>query len=117
MNVSHAIAVFRGHREPRLRLIQHRHWWFALSGTVILLSLVGLFVRHLNLSIDFEGGSQITYEDRADVSVGDVSDLLSGAPYNLSDSEVLAGLAEADIEILSPPAGVTDGRRVSVGGL
>jgi preprotein translocase subunit SecF len=88
MNVSHAIAVFRGHREPRLRLIQHRHWWFALSGTVILLSLVGLFVRHLNLSIDFEGGSQITYEDRADVSVGDVSDLLSGAPYNLNDSEV-----------------------------
>jgi len=35
---------------------------------------------------------------------------------NLSDSEVLAGLAESEVVILSPPAGVTDGRRVSVGG-
>ena len=35
---------------------------------------------------------------------------------NLSDAEVLAGLAESEAVILSPPAGVTDGRRVSVGG-
>jgi multidrug efflux pump subunit AcrA (membrane-fusion protein) len=35
---------------------------------------------------------------------------------NLSESEVLAGLTESDVVILSPPAGVTDGRRVSVGG-
>jgi RND family efflux transporter MFP subunit len=34
----------------------------------------------------------------------------------LSDSEVLAGLTESEVVILSPPAGVTDGRRVSVGG-
>ena len=35
---------------------------------------------------------------------------------HLSGSEVLAGLTESDVVILSPPAGVTDGRRVSVGG-
>ena len=35
---------------------------------------------------------------------------------NLSEFEVLAGLTESDVVILSPPAGVTDGRRVSVGG-
>ncbi len=35
---------------------------------------------------------------------------------NLSESEVLAGLSESEVVILSPPAGVTDGRRVSVGG-
>jgi multidrug efflux pump subunit AcrA (membrane-fusion protein) len=34
----------------------------------------------------------------------------------LSESEVLAGLTESEVVILSPPAGVTDGRRVSVGG-
>ena len=33
-----------------------------------------------------------------------------------NDAEVLAGLAESEVVILSPPAGVTDGRRVSVGG-
>jgi RND family efflux transporter MFP subunit len=35
---------------------------------------------------------------------------------NLSESEVLAGLTESEEVILSPPAGLTDGRRVSVGG-
>ena len=35
---------------------------------------------------------------------------------SLSESEVLAGLTEAETVILSPPAGVTDGSRVSVGG-
>jgi RND family efflux transporter MFP subunit len=35
---------------------------------------------------------------------------------SLSGSEVLAGLAESEMVVLSPPPGVTDGRRVSVGG-
>jgi len=35
---------------------------------------------------------------------------------NLSESEVVAGLTESELVILSPPAGLTDGRRVSVGG-
>jgi len=34
---------------------------------------------------------------------------------NLSESEVLAGLAESELVILSPPASLTDGRRVSLG--
>jgi hypothetical protein len=35
---------------------------------------------------------------------------------SLSESEVLAGLTESEVVILSPPAGITDGRRVNVGG-
>ena len=35
---------------------------------------------------------------------------------NVSESEVVAGLTESELVILSPPAGLTDGRRVSVGG-
>jgi preprotein translocase subunit SecF len=88
VSVREAISVFRGHREPQLRIIEHRRWWFALSGTVILLSLAGLLLRGLNLSIDFEGGSQITYEDRSGVSADQVRALLARAPYHLNDSEV-----------------------------
>jgi preprotein translocase subunit SecF len=88
VNAREAVAVFRGHREPHLRIIQHRRWWFALSGAVIVLSLIGLFVRGLNLSIDFEGGSQITYPDRSGVSAEDVRGLLAQPPYRLGDSEV-----------------------------
>jgi RND family efflux transporter MFP subunit len=35
---------------------------------------------------------------------------------NVSDSEVLAGLTESEMVIVSPAAGITDGRRVRVGG-
>ena len=35
---------------------------------------------------------------------------------NVDESEVLAGLSESELVILSPPAGVADGRRVSAGG-
>jgi RND family efflux transporter MFP subunit len=35
---------------------------------------------------------------------------------NLSETEVLAGLTESEVVILSPPPGLTDGRRVSEGG-
>lgn len=36
---------------------------------------------------------------------------------NLSENEVLAGLTKSEIVIVSPPAGVADGRRVRVGGV
>src|SRR5205823_1644157 len=35
---------------------------------------------------------------------------------NLSESEVLAGLTQSDVVILSPSAGIADGQRVRVGG-
>lgn len=35
---------------------------------------------------------------------------------NVSESEVLAGLTESELVILSPPPGLVDGRRVTVGG-
>jgi RND family efflux transporter MFP subunit len=35
---------------------------------------------------------------------------------NVSESEVVAGLTESELVIVSPPAGLTDGRRVSGGG-
>ncbi len=88
MNVREALSTFRGHRVPRFRIIQHRNWWFLLSGTVIALSILGLAVRGLNLSIDFKGGSQIVFEDRTGASVDEVRSILASPPYDLADSEV-----------------------------
>jgi preprotein translocase subunit SecF len=88
MNLGHAVATFRGHREPHFRIIEHRRWWFLLSGAVIALSIVGLAVRHLNLSIDFEGGSQLTYANNTGVSAEDVQVILQRPPWSLSGTEV-----------------------------
>ena len=88
MNLRHAVAAFRGQREPHFRIIEHRRWWFLLSGAVLALSIVGLAVRHLNLSIDFEGGSQLTYANNAGVSAEEVQAILERPPWNLSGTEV-----------------------------
>jgi len=81
-----AVGVFRGHRVPHLRIIEHRNWWFAISGILIVLSLVGLFVRGLNLSIDFKGGAQLQYPDNTGVSADEV--LATMAKYGRGDAEV-----------------------------
>jgi preprotein translocase subunit SecF len=66
-------------------------WWrraLIVSGLLVLLSVVSLFVRGLNLGIDFEGG--VSWEVLApDVSVGEAREALAGD-----------GLADAKIQIV-----------------
>ena len=57
------------------------------SGTLIVLSLIGLFWRGLNYSIDFEGGAQIAYPLQVqDVTVADIVDTM--AQFGRPDAEV-----------------------------
>jgi SecD/SecF fusion protein len=45
----------------RFDYIGKRRIWFGISGAVVLLSLAAIGIRGLNLGIDFEGGTQITF--------------------------------------------------------
>jgi SecD/SecF fusion protein len=49
-----------------------RNLWFAISGVVVLVSVVSLAVRGLNLGIDFKGGTQVTFATARPESVDDV---------------------------------------------
>src|ERR1700722_13810451 len=40
-------------------IIRHRNWFFALTGIIVLLSIVSLFLYGLHESIDFTGGTLI----------------------------------------------------------
>jgi preprotein translocase subunit SecF len=113
LNLHHAVATFRGHRVPHLRIVQNKRWWFALSGAVLLLSIGGMVFRGLNYSIDFTGGAQLQYDLRKPVTVPEVQDVL--APFGRGDSEVqilngttvsirTASLTEAGVSATSPPA-------------
>jgi len=86
VNLRHAIDTYRGHRIPHVRWVEQRRRWFAISGTLILLSLAGLVFRQLNFSIDFEGGSQITYAFASPVTADDVSSVLED--HGIDDAEV-----------------------------
>jgi preprotein translocase subunit SecF len=86
VNWRHAVETYRGHTIPHFKIVQHRNWWFALSGSVIVLSLVGFAFLQLNLSIDFEGGAQIGYTWTEPVSVEDIDAVL--AEHGHSDANV-----------------------------
>ncbi len=77
MSFRDGLNTFRGHEVPRFRLIDHKKWWFALSGFFIALSLLGLLVRGLTLSIDFKGGALLQYPDTAGASVAAVEQTMA----------------------------------------
>jgi preprotein translocase subunit SecF len=86
MNYRHAIDMYRGHTIPHFRLIELRNRWFIFSGIIIALSIIGLISRGLNFSIDFNGGSQVTYTLNRPVSVPEITSLL--AKLGRGDSQV-----------------------------
>jgi preprotein translocase subunit SecF len=86
VNYREAVATFRGHREPHLNIVGHRNWWFGISGVFILLSLVGLFVRGLNFSIEFKGGSLLEFSNTSGASVADYQAVM--ARFGLRDAKV-----------------------------
>ena len=99
MNLQHAIETYRGHTIPHVRWVERRNTWFAISGVLLLLSLGGLLFRDLNLSIDFEGGSRITYAFEDPVTAEGVSSVL--AEHGIDDAEVQIVNGEA-VSIRAP---------------
>ena len=86
MNYRRAVDTYRGHTIPHFRIIELRARWFIFSGILIALSIVGLATRHLNFSIDFKGGSQVTYTLNKPVSVVEITSLLT--KLGRADSQV-----------------------------
>ncbi|HLA94011.1 MAG TPA: protein translocase subunit SecF, partial [Actinomycetota bacterium] len=88
MSARSALETFRGYRHPEFHIIQRRRRWAILSGIAIALSLIGLFWRGLNYSIDFTGGALLQYQLQSDASVEDIRGILAADPYGRSEAEV-----------------------------
>jgi SecD/SecF fusion protein len=56
----------------RIDFMGKRRTWFAISGTVIAISIAAIAVKGLNLGIDFKGGTQISFRTPAPTSLEQV---------------------------------------------
>jgi preprotein translocase subunit SecF len=83
--------VYRGYRIPHFQLIEHRNRWFIFSGTLIVLSLIGLFGVGLKYSIEFKGGAQISFPLRSTATVQDISTTLENAGLVDSQVQIVSG--------------------------
>jgi len=76
------------HERTNFQFIAHTRRWIALSGTLILISLIAFAVKGLNFGIEFEGGTQWQFTKPAgSVSIGDLRNVID--PLGLGDAKVL----------------------------
>ena len=47
--------LYRG--EVSVDFVGRQRLWYAISGVILILSLIGVFTRGLNFTVDFKGGS------------------------------------------------------------
>jgi SecD/SecF fusion protein len=62
----------------KIDFIGKRRIWFAISGTVVAISIAALIFKGLNLGIDFKGGTQITFKTPAPASLEKVRQQAAG---------------------------------------
>jgi preprotein translocase subunit SecF len=87
------------HERTNFRFIERSRRWAVLSVTLVLISVVAFFVRDLNLSIDFEGGTVWLVEvaEGREATVPEVRDVL--APLGFGDAKVSTLDAQGDVSI------------------
>jgi len=71
--VSLSARLYRG--QLSFDFIRHRRRWYAVSGALLLLAVLGFVVRGLNLSVDFTGGNvlQVVVPATSTTTAGQVS--------------------------------------------
>jgi preprotein translocase subunit SecF len=95
MTLRRAFRLFRGQEEFHADIVGHRRIWFLVSGALLVLSVIGLLVRGLNLSIDFTGGALLEYENAA----GLTDEQVAGRLAQLGREDVLVQLSDGDSRI------------------
>ena len=68
--------LYRG--EVSFDFVGRQKLWYTISGVILLLSLVGLFGRGLNFTVDFKGGSVIQFPATSASSISQVQSAVSG---------------------------------------
>ena len=56
----------------QIDFMRKRYLWFAISGTIVVISIGALAVKGLNLGIDFKGGTQVSFTTPQPTSLSSV---------------------------------------------
>ncbi|GAC1363384.1 MAG: hypothetical protein NVS2B12_21600 [Ktedonobacteraceae bacterium] len=70
-------------------LVKYRYWFLLLSLIVIIPGLISLAFFHLNVGLDFAGGSSIDLRPQRQMTDVEVQNLLK--PFNLKSPQVILG--------------------------
>jgi len=88
--------------ETNIDFVGRARTWAIVSAAVIGISLIGIFGRGLNFSLEFEGGSSLTVPIANEAGVSELNDALAeagveGAVQVVTSSEGRAGLVRTEV--------------------
>lgn len=91
--------VSRG--ETTIDFVGNRRRWLLISATFLAVALLALFVRDLNLGLEFEGGVAVQAENPAGADIGDIrqATFAAGAP----DARILLLDDGHSVRVQAPP--------------
>ncbi|HEV3381204.1 MAG TPA: protein translocase subunit SecF [Trebonia sp.] len=70
--------LYRG--EVSLQIVRRQKMWYAISGLILLISIIALLVRGLNFGVDFKGGSTFEFPGTYSASTqGQISRVVTDA--------------------------------------
>jgi preprotein translocase subunit SecF len=81
--------LYRG--RTHFDFVGNRRRWFAISGAIVLVSLLSLVFRQFNLSVDFEGGTLVEVENPSGATVAQVRDTLTGLGIGAARIQTTSG--------------------------
>src|SRR5437762_1054365 len=85
------------HERTHFQFIERSWRWAILSAVLILISVLAFSIPGLNLGIDFEGGTQLSFSvAHGTASTTDVRDALK--PLGLGDAKVLV-VGDKDVRV------------------
>lgn len=76
----------------------HKLWWFALSGALIVISIVSLTVRGLDFGLEFNEGTRVTVAFQSPPSLGELRAAVAEAGYPNAQIQATANVAGSGVE-------------------
>jgi SecD/SecF fusion protein len=74
------------HYEWKFDFMGNSRWFFAMSGTILIIGSLAVATKQLNFGIDFESGTRITASLERDITVEGVRDAVR--PLGLGDAKI-----------------------------
>jgi preprotein translocase subunit SecF len=72
--------LYRG--DVSINFVRRQRTWYAISGAILLISVIALLVKGLNYSLEFKGGSSFTFPPTASTSQDAISRVVNAAGGN-----------------------------------
>ena len=91
-----------------IKFYENRKWFYAISICLMLIGVISLFIRGVQLDIQFSGGTKISYSYTGDVATTDVESIVSNVLGKRATAQSQTSVTGGDTKTIVISVGGTD---------